>query len=174
MMSPRYGNGRVVVAAGWARESRTEIVMSFDLAVWDGPVPSTHEEAARVFEGLYRQYLDTERPVVPTPAIVAALGELLARWPDGDAAGERASAPWSWGPMALNASGPLLYFGIDLPRCDRLDVPAFVTELAERHGLIYYDPQSEQVRVPGGVRHGSQSGPVVAGRRGLLTRLLRG
>jgi hypothetical protein len=152
--------------------------MSFDLAVWDGPVPSTHEEAARVFQGLYRQYLDTERPVAPTAAIAAVLAELLTRWPDGvvaDGVVADGAAPWSWGPMALNASGPLLYFGIDLPRCDALDVPAVVTELAGQHDLIYYDPQSEQVLVPAGVRRGAANVRVtVPHRRGLLTRLRRG
>jgi hypothetical protein len=149
--------------------------MSFDLAVWDGPVPSTHEEAARVFEGLYREYLDTERTVAPTEAIATVLHELLARWPDDAAPGETSDAPWSWGPMALNASGPLLYFGIDLPRCDPQDIPAVVAELARRYGLIYYDPQSEQVRVPVGIPNAVQNaaGPGT-GRRGLLTRLLGG
>src|SRR5664279_3266850 len=149
--------------------------MSFDLAVWDGPVPSTHEEAARVFEGLYRQYLDTERTVAPTEAIATLLRELLALWPDDAAPAETSDAPWSWGPMALNASGPLLYFGIDVPRRDPLDIPAVVSDLAHRHGLIYFDPQSGQVRVPEDVPNAVQNAAGLgAGSRGLLNRMRGG
>ena len=141
--------------------------MSYDLAVWDGAAPSTHQEAARVFEGLYREYLDTEHLTPPTTAITALLDELLARWPDADAGGSRHS-PWSWGPMVRNASGPILYFGVVETSPALADVRTCVDALAERHGLVSYDPQSERVTVPDVVDQAP-----AASRRGLLTRFRR-
>jgi hypothetical protein len=153
--------------------------MSFDLAVWDGAAPSTHQEAARVFEGLYREYLDTEHLTPPTKAITALLTDLLARWPDAHATGGEPS-PWSWGPMTRNASGPILYFGVAESSPALPDVRACVDRLADRHGLVCYDPQLERVTVPDGVEPapGTAVGaaPPATGegsRRSLLTRFRR-
>ncbi|MCP3913322.1 MAG: hypothetical protein GY713_20530 [Actinomycetia bacterium] len=68
--------------------------MSYDLAVWEGPTPRSDEQAAQVFTELSKRYPDRADP------------------PDPE------HSPWSDGPLAHNATGPLLYFGMVASRPD--------------------------------------------------------
>ncbi|MET8283615.1 hypothetical protein, partial [Micromonospora sp. NPDC005174] len=43
--------------------------MSYDLAVWEGGAPTDDGEGRRVFQQLYRKYIDTEDETPPTPRI---------------------------------------------------------------------------------------------------------
>ena len=95
--------------------------MSFDLAVWEGPRPATDAEAADVHERLMERF-ESDESQPPTPAIVSYVAALTARWPDIDAPGGEDS-PWS--------------------RAE--EVAEVASRIAAEHGLVCFDPQSEQL-----------------------------
>lgn len=115
--------------------------MSFDLAVWEGPRPATDEEAAEVHERLMEQ-LESDESQPPTPAIASYVAALTARWPDLDAPGGEDS-PWSVGPLISDASGGVITFGCVWSRAD--EVAEVASRIAAEHGLVCFDPQSEQL-----------------------------
>ena len=87
------------------------------------------------------------RPAVtvadPSPAIEAYVDALLVKWPDlGDEGGEE--SPWSDGPLINNATGPIVYFGMSWAYADAAST--FSSELAAKHGLVCFDPQTESLR----------------------------
>lgn len=57
--------------------------MSYDLAVWEGERPSTAEEAAKVFDQMYDELIETDT-----------------------------ATPWATGSLIKNASGRLIYFAM--------------------------------------------------------------
>ncbi|WP_196810854.1 hypothetical protein [Arthrobacter sp. 35W] len=116
--------------------------MSYDLAVWEGKVPSTDDELAEAFER-NMVFLDCEPAPEPTPRIRAYVDALLARWPDLSFDGENDS-PWSDWPLIGNAAGPVIYFGMVYDRAE--EVSAFAAQLAKDLGLVCLDPQLEALR----------------------------
>ena len=103
--------------------------MSFDLAVWEGPRPTSDAAAGEVFARLLAA-LDAGESEPPTPGIAAFVDALLARWPDLDV---DESSPWSATHLIGDASG----------RAD--EAGAFIAATAREHGLACYDPQSERL-----------------------------
>lgn len=113
--------------------------MSFDLAVWFEDRPITALEAASRFldwcEG------DGE-PGEPRPEVAAFLAELTARFPDLTA-DNYASSPWS---APLTVGEDVVLASAVFPRA--AEVCRAVLELAGRHRLVVFDPQSGTVLNP--------------------------
>jgi hypothetical protein len=119
--------------------------MTYDLAVWEGEQPDSDEAAAAMFRDLHKRYVDTDVSQPPTARLRHFVDVLLARWPDvGDEAGE--SSPWATGPLVNEAVGPLMYFAMVYGRAR--EVSDYVPSLAWAHGLVCFDPQLAQVRMP--------------------------
>jgi hypothetical protein len=120
--------------------------MSYDLAVWEGPTPSNGEEALATYQDLYERHMhDDDLDELPeiSPAIEDYVDALLERWPD-IGTDEGVSSPWSDGPLILNASGPLFYFGMQHSRAE--EASAYAVSVARSHGLVCFDPQTGQLR----------------------------
>lgn len=119
--------------------------MSYDLAVWEGTRPESDEAAGLLYEQLMDRMEAGHADAEPSPRIRAYVDALLARWPDiTEDAGE--DSPWADGPLIANAFGDAIYFAIVWSRAD--EAGAFAAELAGRHGLVCYDPQSERLLPP--------------------------
>jgi hypothetical protein len=114
--------------------------MSYNLAVWEGPLPPTDEEAAAQFERLHAKYMG-DATESPSPAIQAFIGAITAEYPDiVDLPDDEVDdGVWSDGPLINNASGPLFYFGIAGSFVE--DVVPFVSRIAAEQGLVCFDPQ---------------------------------
>lgn len=119
--------------------------MSFDLAVWEGQRPESDRAAAAAYQLLVERLESGDTDAPPSPRITAYVEALLDRWPDLTEAGGEES-PWADGPLISNAFGAAIYFSMVWSRAD--EVSAFAAQLAERHGLVCYDPQSETLLPP--------------------------
>lgn len=117
--------------------------MSYNLAVWEGERPKTNAEAEKMLEALLAQHQQAEKPPAPTPAIRRYVEALLARYPDLDDDNED-TCPWSDSPLINNASGPIFYLAMVFSKAE--SAGAFATKLANEHGLICFDPQSNDLR----------------------------
>lgn len=115
--------------------------MSFDLAVWEGDRPASDEAAAAVY-GQLMDRMESGDPEPPTEAISNYVAALLDRWPDLDQDGSDDS-PWADGPLIANAFGSAIYFAIVWSLAD--DASEFAAGVAEQHGLVCFDPQSERL-----------------------------
>lgn len=115
--------------------------MSFDLAVWQGDVPSSDGEAARTHEGLYEEYLEADELVPPVSSIVEFVAALTDRWADVDTGDD---TPWASTPLIRGASGPYIYIGLAWSSADA--VAAYVVETAGSLGLNCFDPQAGSLR----------------------------
>jgi hypothetical protein len=108
--------------------------MSFDLAVWYEPAPITVDVADAWLAALY----ESEVPdgITPRPEVAAFVADLLGGHPaDGEV--------WESAPV-VGADFVLMSF--TEPAGDRMR--EVVRGLAERHGLVCYDPQTEQIAQP--------------------------
>ncbi|MDI1454400.1 hypothetical protein NHG22_11365 [Streptomyces sp. ATE26] len=115
--------------------------MSYDLAVWQGDVPSNDREAARVHNHLYDQYLDGDE-LFPVVSVVADfLAALTERWPDRDIGDD---TPWAATPLSKGASGPYVYIALAWGTADMAS--AYVAQVANRFGLNCFDPQMKMLR----------------------------
>ena len=119
--------------------------MSFDLAVWHAESQPTNEEAAAIYLELCENwpYLQGDHP-----SVAAFYQELTQRWPEidtvpEDRVGDFDYCPWS---CALSHSGMAVVMSCVWPKAD--EVAAFVRELASRHGLVLFDPQSNCLYLP--------------------------
>jgi hypothetical protein len=121
--------------------------MSFDLGVWYPQKRIRNEEAAE----LYLRLCDGDTTVVaPNPAIDAFYVELTARHPEIDAIpNERIDdhdyCPWS---CKLDHSPGHLIMSCVWSKAAY--VGQLVQELARKHGLAVYDPQSDVIIYPDG------------------------
>lgn len=73
------------------------MVMSYDLAVWEGERPSDDEIALQVFEDLAERSEEDHSP--PSPRIRAYVNALVKRWPEDE------EGPWSVSPVIEDAAG---------------------------------------------------------------------
>ncbi len=138
-MCTRLNAQQLLFARGSLRSVRNEDV-SYDLAVWEGPTP-TSAEALETFESMYNTYMESSVPVEATPAIHHYVEALLQRWPDLT---ETERTVWADGPLIGNASGPMIYFAMVWSH--HKEASAFAVHLAARHGLVCFDPQREALR----------------------------
>jgi hypothetical protein len=74
-----------------------------------------------------------------SPQLIAFVAALLARYPDLDV--DEEDTVWSDGPLADNIIGDFLNIGVIWPRVGEAET--FIRETAHKHGLHFYDPQSE-------------------------------
>ena len=112
--------------------------MSYDLAVWKGPRPSKNEEALAEYQRRYDVAM--AEPTDPSPEIVACLRRGPARrFPDLGEPGDDES-PWASGPLLSEASGDFIYFPMTYSGAEAA-LP-FCVEMAQKHGLVCFDPQS--------------------------------
>lgn len=115
--------------------------MSYDLAVWQGSVPSSDREAAEIHSHLYDEYLDGDELVPAADAIREFLAALTGRWPDR---GVGDDTPWASTPLSGGASGPYVYITLAWRTADAAS--AYVAQVANAFGLICFDPQRNTLR----------------------------
>jgi hypothetical protein len=124
--------------------------MSYDLAVWEGERPSDDEAATKFFlERIMPQIekYDLSNPIPPAPRIRAYVEALLDHWPDIGVVGNEMvneDSPWSVSGLMGEAIGWFVYFPMQWAKA--AEASAFAAEVAQQHGLICYDPQTEQLR----------------------------
>jgi hypothetical protein len=119
--------------------------MSCDYGVWYSETPLTNEEAAKIYVSLCEQwpFLEGEYPMVR-----AFYDELTRHWPELDTVSEekiddKEYCPWS---CAISHSGIAVVTACVWPMADK--VGSFVKDLATKHQLVLFDPQSERVHLP--------------------------
>ena len=115
--------------------------MSFDLGVWHSEMSVSSDEASRIYAALCRK----ERPsraLTASPAVRAFYQELMEVWP-ATRLGNTGPSPWSHAP---HHSDDHVLLSCEWSRAE--EVFLFVQGLAEKHGLIFFDPQSEEVYLP--------------------------
>src|SRR5262245_34241187 len=106
--------------------------MSVDLAVWYEPAAVTDEQAAAKFERL-RQGEDAG--LIGHRNLATFFLDLVSQFPASDA--------WSEHPE-LEDNGLLL----SLSRASASEVAPKIRYMAERYGLVSYDPHAGQVQLP--------------------------
>jgi hypothetical protein len=119
--------------------------VTFDLAVWEGDRPPSDAAAAEIYEQLMDR-LEGGEQEPPTDRIRAYVSALLDRWPDIDEDGGEDS-PWADGPLIDNAFGSVIYFAMVWSQAE--EASEFAARVAEEHGLVCFDPQSECLRPVG-------------------------
>ncbi len=116
--------------------------MSYDLAVWYASQPITIKEA----EDIYDRLLDDDLTALePHPGVQAFLAELTSHYPqiydwNDDDIG---NCPWS---IAFDQSDRYVTMCMVYSRTNEL-VP-FIENLATKHDLVCYNPQSSRVKYP--------------------------
>lgn len=116
-------------------------MMSYGLAVWQGDIPSSDREAARVHNRLYDEYLDGDGLFPVLGVIADFLATLSDRWPDKDS---EEDTPWAATPLSKGASGPYVYLALAWNSAD--EASSFVVQVANRFGLNCFDPQAKVLR----------------------------
>jgi hypothetical protein len=109
--------------------------MSYDLAVWEGPMPRSDGEALIEYK---KRRIGSKRSS-PSLLIRQYISALLSRWPEGPGT----EGPWSDEPIIGNASGDFFYFGI-VPSA-AAEVAKFAAQTADKQGLVCFDPQQERL-----------------------------
>lgn len=119
--------------------------MSYDLAVWEGSVPSSDGAALDEYKRMMDQWQGDGTPpyAEPSAAIRAYVEALLARWPD-ITTDEGEDSPWADGPLIGNATGPLFYFAMTWSGAEA--GTEFAASVANARGLVCFDPQTETLR----------------------------
>lgn len=119
--------------------------MSCDYGVWYSDTPLTQDQAAKIYFALCEQwpFLQGE-----SQAVRAFYDELTKRWPELDTVpdekiGDKDYCPWS---CAISHSGMAVVTACVWSMASK--VGSFVEELAKKHKLVFFDPQSERVVLP--------------------------
>nr|WP_019993060.1 MULTISPECIES: hypothetical protein [unclassified Streptomyces] len=116
------------------------MVVSYDLAVWDGERPLNDDAAGSAFDEMYERYLESEDVAVPPfPRIKAYVNALIERYPEDDR-----DSPWASPPVIDEASGPIVYLLMSYSRAE--EVSEYAASLAREYELICFDPQGETLR----------------------------
>jgi len=128
--------------------------LSCDLGVWFPNRRLSHREASQLYARLCENDVSG---VQPHPAVDAFYAELIAKHPEIDAVpddriGDHDFSPWS---CALDRSPGHVIMPCVWSRADY--VTGLVHELARKHGLAVYDPQSDRITYPGSALAGAVS-----------------
>lgn len=123
--------------------------MSCDYSVWHTTLRLSAAEAGKLHVRLCEG--DTSE-VAPHPGIDSFYKELTAQHPEIDDVPEdqldnKDLCPWS---VAFDRSDGHIIMCCIWPKADY--VGSLVSRLATKHGLVFYDPQSERVTYPGEVQ----------------------
>jgi hypothetical protein len=121
--------------------------MSYDLGVWFLHKPMTNDEATKLYVGLCKREVED---VAPHPSVEAFYRELTAKHPEIDTIPEdrlddHDYCPWS---CALDHSAGHVIISCVWSKAEYVN--KFVKELARKHGLAVYDPQSSKLISPNG------------------------
>jgi hypothetical protein len=116
--------------------------MSYDLGVWHGELPLDDDQAGDLYVKLCEERWV---PIEENAATLAFYNELSARYPEIDDVPEEDldECPWS---CAHDRSG--LHVLMAMRWSKYSEVAPVVYELAEKHGLICYNPQEGKVMLP--------------------------
>ncbi|GAA1687739.1 hypothetical protein GCM10009745_35680 [Kribbella yunnanensis] len=110
--------------------------MSYDLVVWAGERPADGDALEELYEELMELQEDNDDDETPpNPRLVEFANALLARWPEASAGG-----PWVVEPLIADAVGDLFPFGVQFEYAG--EVAEYAAVLAEKHGLVLFDPQN--------------------------------
>lgn len=113
--------------------------MSYDLAVWHSNRAVTIEEVASRYAAFCDRSLESES-AAPTSSIDAFVRDLTEKYSASGRCSEDDSgnSPWS---SAFDVAGDFAVVSISWSRV--AEVVPFLIRLADKHGLICYDPQKE-------------------------------
>lgn len=115
--------------------------MQYSISVWEGPTPTSTDHAYALWKGIYSE----AHPLVPpTPATAEFMRRVLARWPMADAA-RSPDSPWKYANDERSAAGHLA--DLDLTWEGARRALPFIAETAHDLGLVWWDPQVQEVRV---------------------------
>lgn len=135
--------------------------MSFDLGVFDADAPPSAEAASQ----RYMQLCEGVDPsTVRSARVDAFLGECLKRWAPLDDDERVDESPWASWPLESQRTPSGFVASIVWSRAEELN--AAWREMADRHGLVLFDPQANEVVLPTRLT-GAQSKPR---RRGWFRR----
>lgn len=119
--------------------------MSFDLAVWRSERPLGGNEAQQIYTKLCEEWPYLEGT---DPNVDSFYRELTEIWPEIDTIpeekiGDFDFCPWS---CAINHSGMAIVMSCVWPKAE--EVARRFIELAEKHDLVLFDPQTNIVVLP--------------------------
>lgn len=122
--------------------------MSFDLGVWYSPQSLSDAEAGECFAA-FRSDGGVTCRVAGNERLAEFVDALTSRYPQiDDLADDQIDAcPWN---VPFDVSEAHVTIPIMWSRMT--EIAPVVMELAERHGLVCYDPQSRKVHLPPGLR----------------------
>lgn len=111
---------------------------TYDLGIWQSEGPITAAQASHIYASFCRGE-NPPRAIRPSPAVAAFYADLIKHLteqrPD--------DSPWA-APVNHNDARVLL----SCHWSEAETVCAFVDRLANHHGLVLFDPQSEEVYLP--------------------------
>jgi len=119
--------------------------MSFDLGVWDSDIGIRKDQPADIYLRL------CEGKVAPngqSPSVNAFYAELTRKWPEIDSVPDKKIddvdfCPWS---SAIDHSGMHVIMCCTWSKAN--EVAGFVEQLAAKHGLVFFNPQTNEVKLP--------------------------
>ena len=115
--------------------------MSFDLAVFDfGSAPNAEDVAER-----YGELVEESDESPQSTRIDAFIAECASRWP-GLTGDDSEDSPWASLPLEAQRSGGGFVANIVWSKAEEMRVEW--KRMAERHGLVLYDPQEDEIVVP--------------------------
>jgi hypothetical protein len=132
--------------------------MSCDYGVWYSETSVTKEEAAKIYIALCEEWPSLEGE---NASVRDFYNDLTKRWPEVDTIPEERIddhefSPWS---CEISHSGMAVVTACVWPMAGK--VGSFIEELAIKHTLVFYDPQSERVLLPEHLRiQGQKTGPL--------------
>lgn len=115
--------------------------------VWEGLYPTSHKQASRIFDALYRRYIYPGPRRPPSKRIREYVATLLAQWPDLSELPDECDdlSPWPRSPLIHDASGPFFYFGIMMRPTSGWDAWKYAVATARKQGLVAFDPDSNRI-----------------------------
>lgn len=116
--------------------------MGYYITVWDGALPASGPEAAKIQQRLYRE---AHPRVEPTETMRDFVAALKREWP-GLPGDPMAGAPWKYLPLEDEAAGSL--FETVLTFSSAATAVPRIAGMAEERGLVFVDPQISELRVP--------------------------
>ena len=126
--------------------------MSFDLGVLDfDTAPSQADVVDR-----YVRLCENEDDGLPaSTGVDAFLAECIQRWP-GETDENFESSPWASWPLETQRTAAGFVANITWPRAEDMKVEWI--RMAERYGLVLYDPQADEFVLPSRLRADQESG----------------